>query len=168
MVAAMKAENGSLDPAAFNPAGGGQGALGIGQWRGSRLRALRAKYGQTPSYEQQLQFMLDEMRGSERVAGAAIGGAGSSGAAAKAMIDRFYRPGSGTAGDYARAGRHLGQPIGMSARGGAGSSTTTQTTTVGQVIIYSAATDAEGIAHDMRGALAKRGLVTQANTGLQQ
>jgi len=31
---------GSLDPAAYNPSGGGQGALGIAQWRGPRLKSL--------------------------------------------------------------------------------------------------------------------------------
>lgn len=31
---------GSLDPAAYNPKGGGQGALGIAQWRGPRLKSL--------------------------------------------------------------------------------------------------------------------------------
>lgn len=58
---------------------------------------------------------------------------------------------------------------GMTARAASSvsSSTSSQTTSVGQIIVYSAATDAEGIAHDMRGALAKRGLVVQANTGLQ-
>lgn len=59
---------------------------------------------------------------------------------------------------------------GMTSRGragAAGASSSTQTTSVGQIVIYTAATDAEGIAHDMRGALAKRGLVVQANTGLQ-
>jgi len=31
---------GSIDPAAYNPSGGGQGALGIAQWRGPRLENL--------------------------------------------------------------------------------------------------------------------------------
>jgi len=31
---------GSIDPAAYNPKGGGQGALGIAQWRGPRLESL--------------------------------------------------------------------------------------------------------------------------------
>ena len=31
---------GSIDPAAYNPSGGGQGALGIAQWRGPRLESL--------------------------------------------------------------------------------------------------------------------------------
>lgn len=169
IVGAMTAENGSLDPSAFNPAGGGQGAYGLGQWRGARLRALRAKYGQNPTFDQQLEFMLHEIRNGDAGGGAAAGPhiGGSSAGAARGMIDRFYRPGSGAAGDYARAGRYIGQPGAIGARGAASGGGGNQSTSIGQIVIYSAATDAEGIAHDMRGALAKRGLVVQANTGLQ-
>lgn len=65
--------------------------------------------------------------------------------------------------------RYGGARPGMTARASSSvsSSSSTQTTSVGQIIVYTAATDADGIAHDMRGALAKRGLVVQANTGLQ-
>lgn len=170
IVAAMKAENGSLDPSAFNPAGGGQGAYGLGQWRGSRLRSLRAKYGNNPTFDQQLQFFLAELDGPDGMgAGSAIRGSNNSSAAARAAIDKFYRPGAGTAGDYARAGRYLGAPVGGNVRYAGGGSTTSssQSTSIGQITIYTAATDAKGIAHDLRGALAQRGVVNQANTGLQ-
>lgn len=176
MVAAMRSENDTLGADVRNPT---SGAYGIGQWLGARQRALFAKYGPRPTLQQQLEFMYSEMRGGDRgaVAGTIdIMRARTSGEAARAMVDKFYRPGAGAAGDYGRAGRILGETVGgvrpgmmasRSAPAAGASSTTTQTTTVGQVIIYSAATDAEGLAHDMRGALAKRGLVTQANTGLQ-
>ena len=49
-------------------------------------------------------------------------------------------------------------------RGGGGS--VTNNVTVGEIRINTSSKDAEGIARDMRGELAKRGLVTQANTGL--
>lgn len=62
-----KVESG-LDPGAFNPAGGGQGALGIAQWRGPRQQALKEKYGEAPSFTQQLQFLTDELKGPERKA----------------------------------------------------------------------------------------------------
>lgn len=170
MVAAMTAENSTLSPNRSNPT---SGAYGIGQWLGARKRALFAKYGPNPSLQQQLDFMWSEMQGGDR--GATVGvteiqRAGSSGAAAKAMIDRFYRPGPGAPGDYARAAHALGTPRAGAtiAAGASGSGSTNQTTSVGQIVVYSAATDADGIAHDMRGALAKRGLVVQANTGLAQ
>jgi hypothetical protein len=35
-------ESAGWNPKAFNPSGGGQGAFGLGQWRGSRLRDLKA------------------------------------------------------------------------------------------------------------------------------
>ena len=163
MLAAMKSENASLDPTAHNRAGGGQGAYGLGQWRGTRLAALRERYGPNPTAQQQLQFMLDEMGSPDGGgSGVSVRGASSSSAAAKAMIDDFYRPGRGTAGDYARAGRFLGQPLAAQRTGG----TVNQSTTVGQVNVYTTATHADGIARDMRQALANRGLVTQANTGL--
>jgi len=176
MVAAMRSENDTLGANVRNPT---SGAYGIGQWLGARQRALFAKYGPHPTLQQQLDFMYSEMRGGDR--GATLGTiditrARTSGQAARAMIDKFYRPGDGAGGDYARAGGILGEAVGavrpgrMAARGATGggsTSTTTQTTSVGQIIVYTAATDAEGIAHDMRGALAKRGLVVQANTGLQ-
>ena len=47
----------------FNPAGGGQGARGLLQWRGSRITAFRNMFGVDPQYatpDQQIQFMLND------------------------------------------------------------------------------------------------------------
>lgn len=48
---------------AFNPAGGGQGARGIAQWRGSRIDNFRKRYGVNPdqaTIDQQLQFLATD------------------------------------------------------------------------------------------------------------
>jgi hypothetical protein len=168
ITAAISAENASFDPNATNPT---SGAYGIGQWLGDRKRALFAKYGSHPTMQQQLDFMYSEMRGGDRGATLAVPDiqrATTAGAAAKAMIDRFYRPGSGSAGDYARAARFIGPNAGIGASQAGGATNTSNVTSIGQITIHTAATDATGIARDLPAALAQRGLVVQANTGLKQ
>lgn len=41
------------------------GAFGIGQWRGSRAKALFSKYGKSPTIDQQREFLLWELRGGD-------------------------------------------------------------------------------------------------------
>lgn len=57
-----------IRPSAFNPAGGGQGALGIFQWRGSRqsdLKALAAKRGvDVKNLDVQISQLLNELSGA--------------------------------------------------------------------------------------------------------
>lgn len=77
-------------------------------------------------------------------------------------INAFQR--SQAFGENAAYGKLRGMTA--SPRSGGGGSIR-QTTTVGTIVIHTAATDANGIARDMRGAMAKRGLVVQANPGLQ-
>ena len=55
----------------------------------------------------------------------------------------------------------------QSGRPGVGASTSPATTTVGQINVYTPATDATGIVRDIRGEMAKRGLVVQAGSGLR-
>lgn len=50
--------------------------------------------------------------------------------------------------------------------GAGGSSTSTASTTIGTINIYTASNDANGIARDLSGAIKKRSMVTQANSGL--
>lgn len=60
IVANWQAESG-LNPAAYNPAGGGTGARGIAQWRGDRTKRFQARYGVTPdraSIDQQIEFAM--------------------------------------------------------------------------------------------------------------
>lgn len=57
----------NLDPLAFNPAGGGQGAFGVAQWRGDRQRNLlnfaRERERNAGDLMTQLDFMLAEIEG---------------------------------------------------------------------------------------------------------
>ncbi len=146
-------------------------ALGIGQLLGGRRAEFLKKYGPNFTFQQELEFMDHELKGGDP-GGAAVRMSKTERAAMQAMVTKFYRPAAGaeTMGDLNRGSAWLagGRPgASVSAPRGGSTSTTTQTTSVGQVVVYTAATDADGIAHDMRGALAKRGLVVQANTGLQ-
>lgn len=56
-----------LNPAAFNPAGGGHGAAGIAQWRGARQEALAKYMNDHPEmspFQAQVGFMLQELQSS--------------------------------------------------------------------------------------------------------
>lgn len=122
ITAGIDAEGGT--PTAFNSAGGGQGAFGIGQWRGARLAALRARYGPNPTLDQQIEFLLYELRGGDRGGSAVLGSRGAGGAAS-AYISQFMRPGLGAGGDMARVERILAR--GGGARASAGDKTITVT-----------------------------------------
>lgn len=89
-----------FDPNAVNPK---SGAFGIGQWLGDRKNTLFAQFGRNPSFDQQLQFLVQELKGGDR-GGASVLGAGSAQAALTAYITRFMRPADGgeTGGDMAR------------------------------------------------------------------
>lgn len=98
--AGIAAEGGSLGMAA-------NGAFGIGQWRGDRLAALRARYGNAPTLAQQMEFLVGELRGGDR-GGASVMHAGSAFATLNAYINDFMRPGAGAAGDMKRGLAWLG------------------------------------------------------------
>lgn len=54
-----------LNPEAVNPT---SKAYGIAQWLGSRKEKLFAKYGQNPNLDQQLEFLWDELKTTEKTA----------------------------------------------------------------------------------------------------
>lgn len=148
------------------------GAFGLGQWRGDRQKALFAKYGNRPTQMQQLEFLLWELRGGDR-GGAAVLGQQNAAGALQSYVQDFMRPGDGTVGDLERGFRFLGNArpgVAMgrprAPLGGAGGSSSI-TNTVGVVNVYTAATDAEGIARELPGQLRRRGLTTQANRGME-
>ena len=100
--AGLFAESG-LNPGAVNPS---SGAFGIGQWLGSRQSSLFSQYGSSPSFEQQLSFVNQELgRGN---GGTTIASASTPGDALSAFINLFERPGPGTAGDISRGTAALG------------------------------------------------------------
>jgi hypothetical protein len=145
ILAGIRAEGGSLGMAA-------NGAFGIGQWRGDRQRNLMRQYGRAPSLEQQMAFMVGELRGGDR-GGPVVGRQATADHTLLAYITQFMRPGPGTMGDIRRGRQYLGS------HGGGG-------TTIGTINIHTKATDARGIAGSMRGELNRRGIVPQADAGI--
>lgn len=142
------------------------GAFGVGQWLGARKRGLMARYGPNPTKEEQMAYLVWELNGGDH-GGKAVRGQTSAEGTLNAYITRFMRPAAGreTMGDLSRGMSILGgrPPVGAGARGGGSS---TNTTTVGQITINTAATDAKGIARDVRSAMADRGLVVQSASGM--
>lgn len=141
------------------------GAYGLGQHLSANRRAnFRKRYGidiTQSTRAQQLDFIDWELKGGD-AGGAAVRAQTTAGGTLNAYIRSFMRPAAGaeTMGDLRRGNAWL------SGHGGGSAMTTSQTTNIGQITVYSAATDAEGIARDMRGAIGRRGLVTQAGSGL--
>lgn len=149
------------DPNRSNPT---SGAYGLGQWLGPRKRALFAKYGRSPTAAQQIEFLISELEGGDPGGGSVLAQRTRTGTLS-AYVRNFMRPGAGVAGDMQRGMQILGMPAGAQPQVGGSS---TSSLTIGQVTIYTPATDAAGIAKDLHGALEKRGLVVQSNTGMTQ
>jgi len=88
------AESG-LNTNAYNPAGGGQGAYGLAQWRGARQTALRqyaASRGTDQSdYATQLAFIDQEFKTTEKAAGNAFSSARTPEEAANVFFTKYER-----------------------------------------------------------------------------
>lgn len=175
IAAGISAES-RFDPNSINPT---SGAYGLGQWLGIRKAALFAKYGPHPTAQQQLDFMAQELTGTEARAGRLIGSQDSEQGALNAYITQFMRPAAGgeTSGDIQRGRAALAaNPVTLGAGVAAASapvaasndnrSTSSTEIHIGQVNVHTAATDARGIANDIVPAIKQRGMATQANTGL--
>lgn len=96
-----------LNPASFNPAGGGTGARGLANWRGGRTAAFEARYGVTPdraTIDQQIQFMLTDPYEKSLLANAFSGG-GDNAATLGAAYSRIYEAHGDTAEDAMRGQR---------------------------------------------------------------
>ncbi len=171
IMAGMYAENTTFDP---NVRGGYKGrAVGVGQWLGPRRKKLLDRFGPNPTLAQQMAFLVEELKGGDR-GGASVRGSGTAEETLSNYIGGetwgFMRPGNeGRASDMRRGYKYLGRGPSRPAGPGrapaeaAGSSTVT----VGTIVVHTAATDAEGIAKDLPGAIRRRGLTTQANRGMQ-
>lgn len=92
MTRAFMEESGG-NPDAFNPAGGGQGAAGLAQWRADRQRRLIAQYGPRPTAQQQLDFAWQELNTTEKPAFEAVKSASTESGAYDAFRAKFERPG---------------------------------------------------------------------------
>jgi hypothetical protein len=103
--AGVFAESGN-NHAAVNP---DSGAIGYGQWLGSRKAELEKRYGPNPTHEQQIEFLAHELKGGD-IGGKFVMRAGNEEEALHAYITRFMRPGAGaeTEGDLQRGREALG------------------------------------------------------------
>ena len=173
LLAAMLAENDTLDPSRRN--GKGSSAVGLGQWLLPRQGDFYKRYGKSVAHAtraEQLEFLNYELtNGKEKAAGAAIHRAAASGdplAVAIAYITQSMRPGKGEAGDIDRARRALyGARATASPRLAAGGGTHTTTTHIGTMTVHSASTDGKGLLRDVGAAVRNRSTITQADTGMQ-
>lgn len=95
------------NPLARNPT---SDALGIGQWLGPRKRELVRRYGPNPTLQQQLDFLVWELRGGDH-GGAAVLARSDEAGVLDAYIRQFMRPAAGaeTAGDLERGMAALGR-----------------------------------------------------------
>lgn len=94
-----------------NVRGGYKGrAVGLGQWLGDRRAKLLARYGDTPTRQQQLDFMWEELQGGD-AGGRAVLSATDERAVLDAYIRKFMRPAPGaqTTGDLTRGMQALGR-----------------------------------------------------------
>ena len=68
------------------------GAYGLAQWLGSRKTALFNKYGKNPTFDQQLDFLWDELQTSEKRAFNSLKSAKTLEAATDSFMRTFERP----------------------------------------------------------------------------
>lgn len=114
VAAGIQAESRS-DP---NVRGGYKGrALGIGQWLGERRAEIIRRYGENPTLDQQLDFLVEELNGRD-AGGKHVLAAQSDADALNAYITKFMRPAAGaeTDGDLKRGAAALG--VGVDRVGG--------------------------------------------------
>ncbi|HEY1441403.1 MAG TPA: phage tail tip lysozyme [Mycobacterium sp.] len=121
----LRGESGAnLNINAFNPAGGGQGAQGIAQWRGARIDAFRRIYGHDPRgapLQEQLEFVQHEFETSEAGAAARLRGSTSAYDAGGNVVQYFGRPlPQDVASERARRGGFAQGLAGRFGPGGAG------------------------------------------------
>jgi hypothetical protein len=171
-----------LDPNAVNKT---SGATGIAQWLGPRAKAFSSQFGHSlkeSTFGEQVDFMLQEMKTTEKEADRKIRLAKTAAQAAEIHAREYERPGAAEANiakrqEYANA--VLGQvnatsianqPVG--ARSLAPSVANTSSTSSsevninGPITVQTQATDAAGVARGLGSAISKYHFVAQANTGL--
>ncbi len=106
VAAGIHAESRS-NPGIVNPT---SGAAGYGQWLGPRQAELHRRYGAHPTPDQQLDFMVWELKGGDH-GGKHVLAAGDDAQALNAYVRRFMRPAAGaeTTGDLSRGMQALGR-----------------------------------------------------------
>lgn len=158
------------NPSAFNKSGGGNGAYGLGQWRGTRLKALQAQYGPNPTAAQQIDFLISELEGGDP-GGASVIGAKSYGEALSNYIGvtdgarsfGFMRPSvGGRAVDLRNAARLSGMRAPVNAGGGGGTTVNIQSMSV------NTPNPENFIKKDLPGQLRRHGVILQNSSGMSQ
>lgn len=178
----------SLDPDRVNPK---SGARGLGQWlskdRLDNFKKFSGKDLAGSTLDDQLRFFQHEVtNGSEQQAGRKLRATTNAEDAARVHSEAYERPGSAeaniarrqalaaqlaSANRIANAAAVAHTPAGAAASVPASThnqtSTSTNETTIEKIEIITQATDAKGIASEIRPALGKYAFATQANTGMQ-
>lgn len=111
VAAGIHAESKS-DPGALGPVQEttGHRALGLGQWLGPRLEAITKRYGPNPTLDQQLDFLVEELKGGHP-AGAKVLAQSDPAAVLQAYLKDFMAPGAkDLPADLARGMEALGRP----------------------------------------------------------
>lgn len=187
IVGSLMQESG-INPTAVNAS---SGASGIAQWLGPRKREFEKQYGMSPDkapFEQQVNFMLWELRNTEKRSGDLLKRAGTAEQAAQIHAWEYERPGVAEANiakrqqyaasvfagvGAANAASAAALPVGARASApgvpnaaASAGTTITSETHIEKIEIKTNATDAAGIAKDIGPALKQHGLISQANTGL--
>lgn len=148
-------------------------AYGLAQWHPDRQANFEKWSGhsiQGSSRDEQLAFVNYELRqGSEQRAGRALSGASDPGEAASIVSRLYERPADGDGESKKRAAlaSAMGAPGAATTQAsyGGSSSTSTSDVRVGQVIVNTQATDADGIAKEIGPAIERNSFSTQANYG---
>lgn len=174
---------------AFDPTAVGDNgrAYGLAQWHPDRQAEFQKRFGKSikgSTLQEQLAFMHYELtEGNEKGAGAKLRQAQTA-ADAAGVVSRYYERPADAAGEAAKRGQMAmamlgGVPGASRAAMGAGAASVAQAnapasaapvsssvqTHIGEVKVYSAATDADGIARDMGKSLDYL-FTSQANYGL--
>lgn len=161
-------------------------AYGLAQWHPDRQANFRKWAGKDirdSSRDEQLQFINYEMReGSEKKAGAALMAAKNASDAARIVSEKYERPSDRAGESSLRASlatammRPDSVPDGLTGASGAAMasnvandnrsvSTSSAETKIGSITINTQATDADGIARDLGGAIEQNTFAQQANYG---
>jgi hypothetical protein len=193
-VGSLMQESGqTLDPTARNPT---SGATGIAQWLGPRAKAFAEQFGHPLSqstFGEQADFMLQELKTTEKRANERILMAKTPEQAAEIHAREYERPG---AGEINVARRQANARALLASRGGripsaddmtiqelpngaaasapavtastVNRTSTTETNVNGPITVVTQATDANAIAAQMTSAIKRATTAGQANTGVSQ
>lgn len=160
IVAGMRAENKDLDP---NVRGGFMGrAVGIGQWLGDRRSRLLGKYGNAPNLQQQLEFLVAELKGGDRGGGSVLAQRDPA-ATMVAYLRDFMRPQGAGGSRMQDLIADIRRGYGFLRNPAAGNNTVN----IQQIVVNAPNADPKQVAAAIPEAMRRRQTATQANRGLR-